>query len=426
MPIDALPGSNQRRTRSAADPGKDGPPVTAPSPRSRSDSVSDGSRHKVAAGLISWSRWSARILVIAAGMAAAGWVLGNVWSLLLPVLLALLLSTVLWHPVRWLRRFLPSAVASLVVLVVLLVVLVGLAALLVQVVSDQAFGLADAFSGGLSALREWLSGPPLNLGEHPIGAVVDEAVAAVQGNSVLVAGTALTIIDKLTSIVINVVLGVVLTFFMLKDGDQFLPWLRGWTGSTAGSHLAEVAGRSWTALGHFILSQAAVAAVDAVLIGLGLWIIGVPYVVPLAFVIFFGAFIPIVGAVVTGAIATVVALLSGGIWAAVATLIIVIVVQQLEGNVLQPLILGRTLKMHPAVVIGAIALGAALYGIVGAFLAVPAVAVCTEIFRYARQQTAADNDVPVEGGPPGTHGNDSERVNQKGSDNPPSAGDGTD
>jgi len=169
--------------------------------------------------------------------------------------------------------------------------------------------------------------------------------------------------------VVTLVLALVLAFFFLKDGPKFLPWLRKWTGESTGRHVSEVSDRVWTALGQYVWSQAAVALVDAVFIGLGVWILGVPFALPIAVLTFFGGFVPIIGAFVAGAIATLVALVSGGIWTAVGVLAIVLVVQQLEGNVLQPILVGRTMKIHAAVVIAAVALGGTLFGIIGAFLA---------------------------------------------------------
>jgi len=342
-------------------------------------------RNATAAAIV-WARWSLRLLLIGAGLYALSWIARQMWALLLPLLLALLLSTILWPPVRWLRRRLPPALAALIGVLGLLGAIVAVVILLIQVISSQAQGLADEFSAGLSSLRSWLAGPPLSLGRHPIGAVVDDAVVAMQHNTQAVAGTALTVIGQLASVVLDAVLALVLAFFMLKDGPRFLPWLHGWTGAGNGRHIEEVARRSWTALSHFIYSQAAVALADAILIGIGIWIIGVPFVLPIAILIFFGAFVPIVGAFATGTIATLVATVSGGIWAAVATLAVVIVVEQLEGNVMQPLIVGRTLHMYPAVVIAVVTLGGSLFGITGAFLAVPAVAVLTVILRYAREE----------------------------------------
>lgn len=331
------------------------------------------------------ARWSLRLLLIAAGLAAVLWVAGQFWSMLLPLLLALLLTTVLWPPVRLLRRWLPPSLAALLALVVLLALIAGLGFLVVKVVIAQAGGLAAEFSAGLDSLRNWLSGPPFNLGKNPIGSGLDDLVAAAQRNSQALASSAITVLAQVASVIIDAVLALVLAFFLLKDGPKFLPWLRGWIGSRIGGPVEEVASRSWTALGHFIVSQAAVAAADAVLIGVGIWLLHVPFALPIAILIFFGAFVPIVGAFVTGAVAVLVALVSGGIWIALATLGILVVVEQLEGNVLQPVIVGKTLKMHPALVISVVTLGASLFGIVGAFLSVPVLAVLTVIPRYVRE-----------------------------------------
>lgn len=336
-----------------------------------------------------WARWSLRLLLIAAGLAALLWLLGRFWPVLLPLLLALLLTTVLWPPVRLLRRVLPPWLAALLALLALLGVVGGLGFLVVQVVTAQASGLATEFSAGLDSLRDWLSGPPFSLGKNPIGTGIDELVAKAQHNSQALAGDALTVLARSASVIVNLVLALVLAFFLLKDGPKFLPWLRGWIGPRFGHPVEEIAARSWTALGHFIWSQAAVAVADAILIGLGIWLLGVPFALPIAILIFFGAFIPIVGAFVTGGVAVLVALFSGGIWIAAATLGVLVVVEQLEGNVMQPVIVGKTLKMHPALVISVITVGAALYGIVGAFLSVPALAVITVIPRYIRETLQA-------------------------------------
>jgi len=171
--------------------------------------------------------------------------------------------------------------------------------------------------------------------------------------------------------------------------------LRTWIGSTTGAHVEVVSDRVWTALGQYVWSQAAVALVDGVFIGLGVWFLGVPFALPIAVLTFFGGFVPIVGAFVAGSIATLVALVSNGVWTAVAVLAIVLVVQQLEGNVMQPILVGRTLKIHAAVVLTSVALGGTLFGIVGAFLAVPAVAAGQVITRYVREQLERPPDAPT-------------------------------
>ena len=148
-----------------------------------------------------------------------------------------------------------------------------------------------------------------------------------------------------------------------------------------------VSDRVWTALGSVrLVAGRGRAWWTAVFIGLGVWMLGVPFALPIAVLTFFGGFVPIVGAFVAGAVAILVALVSNGVWTAVAVLAIVLVVQQLEGNVMQPILVGRTLKIHAAVVLASVALGGTLFGIVGAFLAVPAVAAFQVIARYVREQ----------------------------------------
>jgi putative heme transporter len=190
---------------------------------------------------------------------------------------------------------------------------------------------------------------------------------------------------------------VVLCFFYLKDGPKFVPWASGLAGPRAAPHVAAVAERGWTTLSGFIRAQSLVGLVDAVFIGIGLAVLGVPLALPLAVLVFFGGFIPIVGAFVTGALAALVALVANGFTTALIVVGLVVLVQQLEGNVLQPVLMGRTLDLHPAVVILAVTAGGATAGITGAFLAVPVVAVVTVGVRYARQQLA--EQVPGPGAP---------------------------
>ena len=329
--------------------------------------------------------------MLAAGLYVLGWVAARLWVVLQPIALAVLLTSVLWAPVRWMRRWIPGWAAAATSVVVFLLLLAGLVTLLVQVVTAQAAGLTAEFASGVDALRNRLSTAPFGLGDQPLVALLDRAGSAIRANSGAAASVAFTIVDQLASIVINAVLALVLSFLILKDGGRMLPWLRGWIGVRPARHVGEVAGRSWQALGRFIWSQAAVACVDAVLIGAGIWILGVPFALPLAVLIFLGAFVPIVGAFVTGALATLIALVSGGIWVALAALGIVIVVQQLEGNVLQPLILGTTLRLHPAVILLGVILGGSLAGIVGAFFAVPVIAVLVVTARYLRELAAGED-----------------------------------
>jgi predicted PurR-regulated permease PerM len=328
-----------------------------------------------------------QLLVIAAALLVLGYVLSRFWSVLLPVILGLLVSTVLWPSVRFLRAHKwPPAAAAAVVLLGFLALLVGAVLLIVPPVVDQSGDLADRAGAGLTRLQEWLTGPPLDLGEDQIGEVIDSVVESLKANTEQIAGSALSWVSSLGSGIVNAVLALVLAFFFIKDGPKWLPWLTRQTGHSAGLHVARLSERSWDALSKFIRQQAFVGFIDAFFIGLGLWIVGVPLVLPLSVLTFFAAFVPYVGAFVAGGFAVLVALVSRGPTTALIVLGIVVLVQQLEGNVLEPVIQGRGLDLHPAVVILAVTAGGSLAGITGAFLAVPTVAVATTVYRYARDQ----------------------------------------
>ena len=350
-----------------------------------------------------------RFLIVAAAVVVLWYVGGALWVVLLPVLLALLLATVLWPPVHFLRGHgAPPALAAITVLLVGLLLLVGIVGGLAPQVTSQAEELADQVTAGLGEVRDLLEGPPFNLGEDQVGATVDTAIQRLQNNAQSIATRVLSGAAVAGSLLLTALLAVVLCFFYLKDGPRFLPWVSGLVGPRAAPHVAALSQRSWVTLSSFIKAQALVGLVDAFFIGVGLAVLGVPLALPLAVLVFFGAFIPIVGAVVTGALAALVALVSNGVTTALLVVGLVLLVQQLEGNVLQPILVGRTLDLHPALVIVAVTAGGTLAGITGAFLAVPVVAVGAVAVRYARQQLAEVEPGP--GSPPASAGQPNEEV----------------
>jgi predicted PurR-regulated permease PerM len=330
---------------------------------------------------------SAQLLLIVAAIVVIGYVLGKLWVVLLPVVLGLLFSTVLWPATRFLRNHgWPPALAAIVVLLVFLGAIGGIIAVIAPQVVGQIEELANGVTAGLQQVQEYLAGPPFNLGDEQIGNAVDSVINTVQSNAQNIAGYAVTTATTIGNVLINLVLALVLTFFFLKDGPRWTPWLAAQTGPRAAPHVAALSGKAWTTLSEFIRQQALVGFVDAFFIGLGLLILDVPLVLPLAVLTFFGAFIPIIGAFVAGAFAVLIALVSVGFTKALIVLVIVLIVQQLEGNVLQPIIQGRGLNLHAAVVILAVTAGSSLAGIIGAFLAVPVAALIAVAYRYGRDQ----------------------------------------
>jgi predicted PurR-regulated permease PerM len=272
------------------------------------------------------------------------------------------------------------------VLLLFLAAFGGIIAVIVPQVVSQVEDVANGVTQGLQQVQDWRAGPPFNLGTDQIGNAVDSVINTVQDNAQNIAGYAVTTATTIGNVLINLVLALVLTFFFLKDGPKWVPWLAAQTGPRAAPHVAALSLKTWSTLSEFIRQQALVGFVDAFFIGLGLLVFHVPLVLPLAVLTFFGAFVPIIGAFVAGAFAVLIALVSNGLTTAIWILVVVLLVQQLEGNVLSPIIQGRGLNLHGAVVILAVTAGGSLAGIIGAFLSVPVAALIAVAYRYGRDQ----------------------------------------
>ncbi|MFD4291855.1 AI-2E family transporter [Rhodococcus sp. NPDC058505] len=341
----------------------------------------------IGAGGLWLAKWSLCLVAIAAGAWVVWAVLGQLWVVVLPVLMAIVVSTVLWPPTRGMvRRGIPPAAAAGITLAGFIAVFAGIVALIVPSVVDQAPELANKASDGLRQVQEWVKGPPFNLGDDQIDSAVQAVITKIQESAQSIATGVFSGVSATASMLIALFLVLVLTFFFIKDGPRFLPWLHSVSGGRAGRHFEAVAVRVWDTLGGFIRTQALVSFVDAFFIGLGLVVLGVPLAPVLAVLTFLGGFIPIVGAFVAGALAVLVALVAKGWTTALIVLLIVLAVQQLEGNVLQPVLQSRSMNLHAAIVLLAVTGGSSLYGIVGAFLAVPVAACVAVVIRYIGEQ----------------------------------------
>ncbi|MFI1461964.1 AI-2E family transporter [Nocardia carnea] len=341
----------------------------------------------IGSGVLWLAKWALCIVAIAAGAWVLGFLASKLWVVLLPVLLAIVIATVLWPPTGLLMRVgLPPAAAASVTLVGFIGVLAGGIALIVPSVVDQMPELSDKATGGINTVRDWLQGPPLNIRDEQLDSAVDAVVERVQSSAEQIASGVFTGVSTATSVLVTIFLVLILSFFFIKDGPKLLPWLHKFLGGRSGQHFEEVLVRVWQVLGGFIRTQAVVSFIDAFFIGLGLVILGVPLWGVLTALTFLGGFIPMVGAFVAGALAVLVALVGNGFTTALIVLVIIIAVQQLEGNVLQPVLQSRTMKLHAVVVLLAVTGGGTLYGITGAFLAVPVVAVVAVVIRYISEQ----------------------------------------
>ncbi|MGC4994405.1 AI-2E family transporter [Nocardia salmonicida] len=345
-------------------------------------------RGDVIGGGVLWlAKWSLCIVAIAAGAWVLGTITARLWVVLLPVALAIVVTTILWPPTRWLtQQKLRPALAASITLLTFVALLAGVVALIVPSVGDQAPQLADKATDGVNQVRDWIQGPPFRVRDEQLDSAVEAIVGRLQSSGAQIANGVFTGVSTATSVLITVFLVLVLVFFFLKDGPRFLPWMHGVLGNRSGRHVEAVLARVWATLGGFIRTQAIVSMVDAVLIGAALFILDVPLALVLSVITFMGGFIPMVGAFVAGALAVLVALVGNGPTTALIVLGIVIAVQQLEGNVLQPVLQSRSMELHAVIVLLSVTAGGSLYGITGAFLAVPVVAMIAVVIRYIGEQ----------------------------------------
>jgi predicted PurR-regulated permease PerM len=361
--------------------------VTTPRLRDRAAVIEEG-----LAGL---QRWGLRIVLIAAGLFVLGWIIGKLWVVIFPIVLALIVSTVLQPGASWLRHHrVPWPLAALAMLLAFLLAVTMVIVILVPQVAGQMPALVRSASEGLQTIHDWLITGPLSVSEGQITRAIEAIQDKLRESAEAISSGVFSTIGAATSALVNIVLVLMLTFYFTKDGHKFLPWVTKLGGEQAGEHTAELLGRTWATLGGFIRTQTIVALIDALIIGIGLTIIGVPLAIPLAVITFAGAYIPILGALISGVLAVLVTLVTNSPRDALIALILVLVVQQLEGNVISPWLQGKNLNLHAAVVLLAVVLGGSVWGITGAFLAVPVAATAAEVFRYVNERIAEATHMP--------------------------------
>ncbi|WP_072312682.1 AI-2E family transporter [Agrococcus sp. Marseille-P2731] len=318
------------------------------------------------------------VLLVVAGLVYA---MTQLTLVIIPVILALILASAFAPLMRWMRRKgVPSVLATVISLLAIVVVLGGVVWLIVNAVRDQFGELAEQAQEGFDRVLEWVATLPFAPTDEQItearDAVIDFVTSAQFGSGAL-AG-----VSAAASFLTGLVLMIVVLFFFLKDGPRIWEFLlRPFEGESY-ARAERIGDRTVDTLGGYVRGTATVALVDAVGIGVVLWILQIPLALPLAVLVFLLAFIPLVGATLAGILATLVALVSTGeVVTALIVLGAVIVVNQLEGNFLQPVVMGRSLKLHALVILIALTIGTVLGGVVGAVLSVPVAAVAWGIVQ---------------------------------------------
>jgi len=312
----------------------------------------------------------------------------NLKVVVIPVIIALILASALHPLIAFMRkRGVPSIVATWVALVLAIVVIGGVITLIVFAVQNQWPSLVKSAEDGVNQVQNWLQTTNLPIDQahlQDLQKTATDFLTSSQFGSGALAGV--TVVGEIAT---AVALGVVVLFFFLKDGPEMWAFLIKPLSPHNHQRFERIGSRSVSVFGGYVRGTAIVALVDAVGIGIVLSILQIPLAIPLAVIVFIGAFIPIVGATVAGILAALVALVTNGLWAAVWVVVAVVGVNQLEGNFLQPIVMGKSLKLHPLVILIALAAGTILGGIIGAILSVPIAAVAWAIIK-----TWNENDVP--------------------------------
>ncbi|CAN5407298.1 AI-2E family transporter [soil metagenome] len=326
--------------------------------------------------------WAWRLLVLLGAIIALLWLAEKLLVLVVPVALATMLAALLLPLVDWLdRRGAPRGGAVALVILGSFAILGGL---LTFVVSQFVSGLPQLVSEvtrSIDSLRTWLVEGPAHLSKEQIDNAGNSAIEAIRNNQERVTSGALSTAATITEIVTGALLVFFTLIFLLHGGRNIWEFITRAFPADVRERVSDAGRAGFHSLIGYIRATFVVALVDAVGIGTGLAIMGIPLALPLASLVFLGAFIPLVGAVITGFLAVVVALLSKGVVYALITLGLIIAVQQLEAHVLQPLVMGRAVSIHPLAVVLGIAGGAVLAGIVGALLAVHAIAFLNSALR---------------------------------------------
>lgn len=355
--------------------------------------------------------WAWRLLILGAALVALLWVVSQLTLIVVPVALASLLAALLLPAVDLLqRRRVPRGWAVAVVLLSAIAVVGGIFGFVVSQFISGAPGLVEQVTRSVDGLRTWLIEGPVHLSREQIDDAGDGVIKALQENQAKVTSGALSTAGTVTEIVTGAVLVLFTLIFLLHGGRGIFAFVTSIFPISVRERVRDAGRAGFRTLTGYVRATCLVALVDAVGIGAGLAIMGVPLALPLASLVFLGAFVPLIGAVFAGGVAVIVALIAKGWVYALITLGLILAVQQLESHVLQPLVMGRAVAVHPLAVVLAITSGGVLAGIVGALLAVPVVAVLNSAIRVllaadpeAEEQEIADELAPdgLTGDPPG-------------------------
>src|SRR3954454_18310229 len=356
--------------------------MTAPVPEPQPDSARGG----VPQGLVTAGGWAWRILVIGVLIYGLGKLAAKLELPLIPFLLAILLTALL-HPIksRLRRAGLGRGWSALVTMLFALVVLGGIGAFVANRAAAGYPQLVDEVSSLVTKTQHWLIRGPLHLQRSQVTDFGDKIVSFLKDRQGTLATSAISATKTAAEILASAVLTLFLTIFMVYDGDRIWAWIVAFFPTRVRARMHEAGEEVWKTISGYITGTFAVATFHGLVMGITLWIVGVPLVAPLAVLVFLGSFIPIIGVVVFGGLAVLVPLVSQGATAAIVVLIVLVIEHQIEGHVLQPLVVGRYVRLHPMAIALTLAAGAIIAGIPGAIFGVPIVASINAAVKILRR-----------------------------------------
>ena len=336
------------------------------------------------------------------GIGIVGWavlrLMTALWVLVLAGAVALLLGRALDPVANVLRRRrLPPALVAAVTLVGFLVVLAGIVSLLVPSIVDEFSDLGPTLEESIDDLEDWLvNDSPFDISRRDVNEFREESGDRVRDALESQSGTVVSGTVVAFEVITGLVLAMVTTFFVLKDGDRFGRWLLTFVPEGRRPLARRLAAKSWATLGGYLRGSATLGLIEGTIIGTTVWLVGGALAVPVGVITFFAAFLPFAGAVLAGAVAVLVTLVSAGFTPAVIVLVVAVLVQQFDNDLLAPIVFGRNLELHPLIVLGAIVAGSTLFGAFGAVLAVPVTAVTLNVvaeWRAHNRELQAGDDI---------------------------------
>ncbi|UCR90647.1 AI-2E family transporter [Mycetocola spongiae] len=327
--------------------------------------------------------WSWRLLALFGVLAVFIFLIMELRLLVIPLLVALLISSLITPVHRFMvKRGVPKGLSVAVSLLGTIAVVAGLLWLAGNQIAQDSGEVKDRTIASFEAFKVWLRDSPLHIGDADLTAYLQSLMEMIQKDSSALWSGALSVGSTLGHVGTGLLLTLFSLLFFLIDGPGIWRFIVRLFPRRARPAIDGAGRDGWNTLANYARTQILVATIDAVGIGAGAFFLGIPMALPIAVLVFLGSFIPIVGAVLTGAVAVFIALVYNGLWIAVIMLAVVLIVQQVEGHVLQPLLMGSAVKIHPLAVVLVVTGGAMLAGIPGALFAVPVTAVINQMTRY--------------------------------------------